>query len=170
MKKFKILMMTVLTITSVSIFAQVAPNNQTKLPKPNSEKVKYTCPMHPDMVMDNLSICQDFKSSLNLSLKEKMKREGVKIDVGSMNNNEVRNDMLCNSTQNLTVLNLSPKENMKWEAMRINNSHLGSYVNTINTCHIMNVLAGDKEISCLYCSSALNLSPKEKMKRDAVKL
>jgi len=99
-----------------------------------------------------------------------MKREGVKIDIGSMNNNEVRNDMLCNSSQNLTVLNLSPKENMKWESMRINNSHLGSYVNTANTFSMMNVLAIDKHISCLYCSSSLNLSPKEKMKRDAVKI
>ena len=120
-------MMVVLTITSVSIFAQVAPNNQTKLAKQNSEKVQYTCLMHPNMVMDNLSICQDLRSSLNLSLKEKMKREGVKIDVGSMNNNEVRSDMPCNSSQNLTILNLSPKEKMKWESMKI-------YGSNINIC------------------------------------
>ena len=163
------LMMAVVTITSVPILAQVSPNNQAKFTKQNSEKVTYTCPMHQDMVMDNLGVCQVLRSSLNLSLKEKMKWEAMKIDVSSMNN-EVICDMPCSLSKNLTVLNLSPKEKMKWEAMRINNSHLGSYVNTANTYHMMNVLISDKQISCQYCSSTLNLSPKEKMKRETMKI
>ncbi len=169
MKKFKMLMMVILTIMSVSVFAQISTNSQTKITKQNPEKVIYSCPLHHDMVMDNLGVCQDLRSSLNLSLKEKMKWEAMKIGVSSLNIN-VRSDMQCNSPQNLTVLNLSPKEKMKWEAMRLNNSLLGSYVNTANTCHMMNVLISDKQISCQYCSSTLNLSPKEKMKREAMKI
>ncbi len=79
MKKFKMLMMAILTIMSASIFAQISTNNQTKLTKQNPEKVTYTCPVHHDMVMDNLGACQYFSSSLNLSPKEKMKRETMKI-------------------------------------------------------------------------------------------
>ncbi len=175
MKKFKILMMVVLTITSVSIFAQVASNNQTKLAKQNSEKVQYTCPMHPNMVMDNLSICQDLRNSLNLSPKEKMKREGVKIAVGSMNNNEVRSDMPCNSSQNLTLLNLSPKEKRKWESMKIYSSNTnicpqsGMDIKEMNMSQMMNVFASDNQVSCIYSRSPLNLSSKEKMKRETVK-
>ncbi len=169
MKKFKMLMMAILTIMSASIFAQISTNNQTKLTKQNPEKVTYTCPVHHDMVMDNLGACQYFSSSLNLSPKEKMKREAVKIDDGSKNNIG-RSERQCILSQDATALNLSPKEKMKWEAMRINNSHLGSYVNTSITCHMMNVLISDKQISCQYCSSTLNLSPKEKMKRETMKI
>ena len=75
--------------------------------------------------------------------------------------------MPCNLAKNFTALNLSPKEKMKWEAMRNKNSHL---VNTLNTCRMMNVLTNDMQINCVYCSSPLNLSPKEKMKRDAVRI
>jgi hypothetical protein len=167
MKKFKMLMMAVLTLTSVSIFAQVAPNNQ-KFAKLNSEKAKYTCPVHPNMVTDNLSKCQDLRSSLNLSLKEKMKREEMKSI--SLMNSEVRRYLPCSLSKDYTALNLSPKEKMKWEAMRINNSHSDSYVNAANTCQMMNVLISDKQISCQYCSSSFNLSPKEKMKREAMKI
>jgi hypothetical protein len=169
MKKFKTLMMAVLTISSASAFAQRSEQHRSNLSKQNSEKVKFTCSMHQDMVMDNLSICQDFRRSLNLSNKEKMKREVMKINGGSMSN-EVRNGIACNLPKEITALNLSPKEKMKWESMRVNNSHLGSYVNTASTCSMMNVLANDKHIGCLYCCSPLNLSPKEKMKREAVKI
>ena len=169
MKKFKMLIMAVVTTISGSIFAQVAPNNQAKFTKQNLGKMTYTCPMHHDMVMDNLGACQYFSSSLNLSPKEKMKREAVKIDDGSKNNIG-RSERQCILSQDATALNLSPKEKMKWEAMRINNSHLGSYVNTAFTCHMMNVLISNMQISCQYCSSTLNLSPKEKMKREAMKI
>ena len=158
-------MMAVLTIISVSVFAQVSTNNQKKITKQNSEKMKYTCPMHHDMVMDNLDMCQNFGSPLNLSLKEKMKREGMKIDVSLMNN-KARITMPCNLSKGVTVINLSPKEKMKWEAMRISNSHL----NTTNTCSMMNVLTSNEQISCFYYRFTLNLSPKEKMKREVMKI
>src|SRR5665647_2598691 len=97
MKSFKILLMAVLTILSVSVFAQAPTKNQAKVSNQKSEKAKFTCPMHPDMVMDKLGMCPKSGTTLNLSLNDKM--------------------VCCFGC--ISTLNLSTKEKMKMEVMKI---------------------------------------------------
>ncbi|MBT9483083.1 hypothetical protein [Sediminibacterium sp.] len=52
MKAIKMLMMAALTILSFSGFAQDPPTQKNKN-KQTVEKT-YICPMHPDVIMDNL--------------------------------------------------------------------------------------------------------------------
>jgi len=166
MKSFKILMMAVLTIVSVSVYAQTSTSHSVAL-------------------IDRLGICQRVGTSLNLTPKEKMKMEVMKIYISP---NAVTSDMICNLSNNVATLNLTAKEKMKMEAMKIATFPLNPYVtngknyicpkesmdlkamNMDSICPWVNVSTGDKQFSCLYCSSALNLSPKERMKREAVKM
>src|SRR5665647_1022637 len=187
MKSLKILLMAVLTILSVSVFAQAPTENQAKVSNQKSEKVKFTCPLHPDMVMDKLGICPKSGTTLNLSLKEKMKMEVMKIYTSPIHH-EVTNAMPCNLSKNGTALNLSPKEKMKMGAMKINTNRMFPDVmtgknymcpkcgmdmkemNMIYSCQMMTVLKNDKQVCCLGCISTLNLSPKEKMKMEVMKI
>ena len=79
MKTIKILMMAVLTILSVSVFAQDSVKHKTKNQKQKVEKVKYSCPMHPEVTSDKPGTCTQCGMSLTLSPKEKMKMEVMKI-------------------------------------------------------------------------------------------
>jgi hypothetical protein len=187
MKSSKMLMMAVLTIISVSVFAQVSTNLQAKVTNQNPEKVKYTCPMYPDMVMDKLGVCPKNGTTLNLSLKEKMKMEVMKIN-SSLMHPEVINNMPCNFSKNGSALNLSPKEKMKMGAMKINTNRTFPDVmtsknymcpkcgmdmkemNMAYSCQMMTVLKNDKQVCCLGCISTLNLSTKEKMKMEVMKI
>ena len=54
-------MIAALTIFSVSAFAQ----DTTKLKK---EKVQYTCPMHPEVMMDEFGKCR--KCGMDLTVKK----------------------------------------------------------------------------------------------------
>ena len=159
-------MMAVLTIVSVSLYAQTSTSHSVAL-------------------IDRLGICQRVGTSLNLTPKDKMKMETMKINVSP---NEVTNDMICNLSNNVATLNLSAKEKMKTEAMKIATFPLNADVtngknyicpkngmdlkemNNYIICPWVNVSSGKNQFSCLYCSSVLNLSPKEKMKREAVKM
>lgn len=78
MKTIKILMMAVLTILSVSVFAQDSVKHKTKNQKQKVEKVKYSCPMHPEVTSDKPGTCTQCGMSLTLSPKEKMKMEVMK--------------------------------------------------------------------------------------------
>ena len=187
MKSFKILLMAVLTILSVSVFSQSPTKNQAKVSIQKSEKVKYTCPMHPDMVMDKLGMCPKSETSLNLSLKEKMKMEVMKIN-SSLMHPEVINNMPCNFSKYGSALNLSPKEKMKMEAMKINTNRAFPEVmtsknfmcpkcgmdmkemNMAYSCQMMTVIKNDKQLCCLGCIPTLNLSTKEKMKMQVMKI
>ncbi|WP_298300787.1 heavy metal-binding domain-containing protein [Hydrotalea sp.] len=75
MKTFKVLMMAVLIILSVSVFAQ----NSTLQKNKNKETVEvtYVCLMHPDVIADKSGKCP--KCGRNLTPKEKMKMEAMKI-------------------------------------------------------------------------------------------
>ena len=57
MKTIKILMMAVLTILSVSVFAQDSLKQKVKTQKQKVEKVKYSCPMHPDVTGTKKGAC-----------------------------------------------------------------------------------------------------------------
>lgn len=75
MKAIKMLMMAAITIMSLNLFAQ----DTTKIKEQKAEKLKYECPMHPDVVMDGPGKCATCGMDLTLSPKEKMKREVMKI-------------------------------------------------------------------------------------------
>lgn len=80
MKTFTMLMMAALTILSFSAFAQSTSDNKLKDVKQQSEKIKYTCPMHPEVTSDKPGNCPKCGMALkNLSPKEKMKYETMKM-------------------------------------------------------------------------------------------
>lgn len=148
MKSFKILLMAVLTILSVSVFSQTPTKNKAKVSNQKSEKVKYTCPMHPDMVMDKLSMCPKSGTTLNLSLKEKMKMEAMRI-----NTNRAFPEVMTSKNY------MCPKCGMDMKEM-----------NMAYSCQMMTVLKNDKQVCCFGCISTLNLSTKEKMKMEVMKI
>jgi len=59
MNSIKLLMMAVLSILSVSVSAQDTTNNRTKAHKQKTEKVKYSCPMHPGMMSKKPGKCSE---------------------------------------------------------------------------------------------------------------
>lgn len=79
MKAIKMLMMASLTIVSVSLFAQDSIKQKSKTPKHKMEQMKYSCPMHPDVVSKKPGKCSKCGMDLTKSNKEKMKMEVMKI-------------------------------------------------------------------------------------------
>ena len=78
MKSFKMLLMAALTLISVSLFAQ--KDQKTKIPvKKSKTTAYYTCPMHPEITSSKPGKCPKCGMALNLSKKEQMKMEIVKI-------------------------------------------------------------------------------------------
>lgn len=76
MKKYAILVMAVLTIFSVSAFAQDTTGNNVNK---KAEKITYTCPNHPDEMSDKPGKCSKCGTELNLSPKEKAKWSSLKL-------------------------------------------------------------------------------------------
>jgi uncharacterized paraquat-inducible protein A len=77
MKTINILMMAALTILFVPALAQDTITQKVKTGE--TGKIRYACPMHPDMVMDEPGKCPRCGAELNLSPKEQMKMEVVKL-------------------------------------------------------------------------------------------
>lgn len=73
MKAIKMLMMAALTILSVAVFAQDSTAKKMKAPKHKMEKMKYSCPMHADVVSDNPGKCTKCGMDLTKSKKQEMK-------------------------------------------------------------------------------------------------
>ena len=71
------LMMAALTILSVSVFAQ--DTTAHKIAKQKTEKGKYVCLGHPDVMMEKSGKCPKCGAELNLSPKEQMKSDIMKI-------------------------------------------------------------------------------------------
>jgi uncharacterized paraquat-inducible protein A len=68
MKKIFLLAVAVVSIASVNTFAQHAAEQKTNsIPKQKAEKMKYTCPMHPEVTSDKPGKC----SKCGMELKEK---------------------------------------------------------------------------------------------------
>ena len=77
MKSLKWLMLAALTILSVSVFARSNKNiNNTTYKK---SQQYYSCPMHPDITSAKPGKCSRCRRNMNLSPKEKMKMETMKI-------------------------------------------------------------------------------------------
>jgi len=66
-------MMAALTILSVAVFAQDTTKQKVKTKQHKTEKITYSCPMHPDMVMDKPGKCPTCGMALQSSKKEQMK-------------------------------------------------------------------------------------------------
>ena len=72
-------MMAALTIFSVSVFAQDSTTKKMKAPKQKTEKIKYNCPMHPEVTSNKAGTCSKCGMDLTRSKKEQMKMEVMKM-------------------------------------------------------------------------------------------
>jgi len=113
MKKFMMLMIAALTISSVSVFAQEKAGKKDTA----QHIVLYTCSMHPDLKMDKAGKCPKCGMELTVSKKEDMKAAVTKsytcpvhADVISANSGKCPQ---CGKN-----LSLSKKESMKAEVMK----------------------------------------------------
>lgn len=71
-------MMVGLTILSVSVFAQDTSMHKAKAPIRKSEKVTYSCPMHPEVVRNKPGKCPKCGMNLTKSKKQIMKMDAIK--------------------------------------------------------------------------------------------
>lgn len=69
----------VILVTGYGTFAQKAKADSAKNKASTVIITNYTCPMHPDITSDKPGKCSKCGMDLNLSPKEKMKREVMKI-------------------------------------------------------------------------------------------
>jgi transcription initiation factor IIE alpha subunit len=138
MKKFMILMIAVLTISSVSVFAQEKGGKKDT----TQHSVLYSCSMHPNVTSDKPGKCPQCGMDLSLSNKEEMKKQVTKnytcpvhLDVTSHDPGKCPK---CGKK-----LNLSPKEQMKAEVVKL------------YTCPMHPEVALDKEGKCPKCGMDL---------------
>ena len=137
MKKITILVIAFL-ISSHSLFSQEKAGKKDT----TQHAVYYTCPSHPDVMMDKAGKCPKCGMELNLSAKEDFKSKVTKtytcpvhLDVTSHDPGKCPK---CGKK-----LNLSAKEQMKAE------------VGKVYTCPMHPNVALDKEGNCPKCGMAL---------------
>lgn len=70
--------MAALTILSFAVFAQDSTAKKMKAPKQKMENMKYSCPMHSDVVSNSPGKCAKCGMNLNRSKKEEMKMKVMK--------------------------------------------------------------------------------------------
>jgi transcription initiation factor IIE alpha subunit len=113
MKKYMMLLMAALTISSVSIYAQEKAGK-----KDTTQHVAlYSCPMHPDVKMDKPGKCPQCGMNLSLSKKEEMKKQVTKTYACPVHA-DVVSDKSGKCPQCGKKLTLSKKEEMKTETMK----------------------------------------------------
>ena len=181
MKTWKILMMAVITILSLCTYAQPS--------KSNSDNLKM-CTMLSMAMLDKTAMCKGCETTLNLSSKEKMKWETMKTSVAPLHlaANETVSYNRCNSSNLVNNLNLSSKEKINRDLLKVNRSPIDPLLASSKTNSDPNCCAGSKDqsmsINCPMISnsmkdqqgkchnnkSILNLSSKEKMKREPAKV
>ncbi len=151
MKTIKILFAIVIAITATqSVNAQKAKANAptTKTPVVINS---YSCSMHPDVTSDKPGKCSKCGMNLNLSSKEKMKMEVVKLYTCPMHSE---------------ITSEKPGKCSKCDMdMKESGQAIKSY-----TCSMHPEIVSAKPGTCNKCGSNLNLSLKEKMKMEVVKL
>ena len=107
--------MATLTILSIPCFAQQGTVASTKQ---KSAKVQYTCPMHPEVMMDEVGKCPKCGMDLTKSTKEQMKMDEMKMYTCPSHADVVSNTTgKCPKCGN--SLNLSTKEQMKMTALYV---------------------------------------------------
>ena len=152
MRTIKILFAIVIAITTTqSVLAQKAKANLKANQGNTILTSTYTCPMHPDVTSDKPGKCSKCIMNLNLSPKEKMKAEVMKIYTCPMHP-----DVTSNKPGKCSKCNMDLKVTVKTNA---------SY-----SCPLHPDVTSDKPGKCSVCGKNLNLSPKEKMKAEVMKL
>ena len=107
--------MAALTFFSVTVFAQDTASHKIKHAK--SKKTVYSCPMHPNMVMNKPGQCPVCGAQMGLSLKEQAKMETMGRYTCPQHPDVVSNKPgKCAKCQ--SALGLSAKEKMKQETMK----------------------------------------------------
>ena len=143
MKSIKILLMAVLTILSVSLFAQNKAGKKDVTP----HKVFYTCPMHDTIAMTKPGNCPICGMKLQLSKKEEMKMGSKKNYSCPIHITEV-SDKPGKCPECGKDLVLTPKEKMKMQAMKL------------YTCPMHPDVTSDKSGKCPKCG--MDLTPVKK--------
>ena len=150
MKSIKMLMMAALTILSVSVFAQDTSMHKIKMHK---QKSMYSCPMHPEMVMDKPGKCSKCGMDLTKSNKEHMKMDAMKIYTCPMHA-----DVTSDKPGPCSKCGMNLKETGKSQTTN-------SYC-----CPMHADITSDKPGKCPKCNMDLTKSKKEHMKMDAMKM
>jgi hypothetical protein len=180
MKTYKILMVAVITILSLNTYAQPS--------KSNSDNLKM-CTMHSMVMVDKTVMCNGCETTLNLSSKEKMKWGTMKKSSAPLHlsANKTAGYNRCNSSNTVNNLNLSPKEKINRDLLKINRSLIvplseakansnsnccaGSKDQSMSlNCPMISNSMKDQQGKCHSNKSILNLSSKEKMKRESTKV
>lgn len=150
MKTLKILVMAVLTILSVSVLAQDTSISKTKS-RGEKTRTLYRCPMHPEVTSGQPGKCPKCGSLMALSAKEKMKMGVMKLYTCPMHPDETSDKP-----------GKCPKCGMD---MTKREKIIQTY-----SCPVHPGITSDKPGKCSKCGRNLSLSPKEKMKMEAMKL
>lgn len=115
MKTIKIMLMAAITLFSVTLFAQDTTSHKMK--KEKSKKAVYSCPMHPNMVMNKPGQCPLCGARMGLSLKEQAKMETMG-RYTCPQHADVVSDKPGKCPKCQSELGLSAKEKMKQETMK----------------------------------------------------
>ena len=163
-------MMTVTTILSLNTYAQSSNSK--------SDNLKM-CTMHSMVMMDETAMCKGCETTLNLSVKEKMKWQAMKTSTAPLHLavNETASYSLCNSSNKVDNLKLSPKEKMTRDLLKIHRSPIepisaanccsgSKNQSMLINCPMISNSINDQQVKCHSNESILNLSSKEKMKRE----
>lgn len=152
MKTINILFAIAITIiTTQSVNAQKAKANSQANKGTTVLTTNYTCPMHPEITSDKAGKCSKCGMNLNLSPKEKMKMAVMKTYTCPMHP-----DVTSDKAGKCSKCNMDLKETVKTSASW--------------SCPMHPEITSDKPGKCSKCGMNLNLSPKEKMKTEVMKL
>jgi uncharacterized paraquat-inducible protein A len=151
MKTIKILFAIVIALIAAQpVNAQKAKAN-VQANKPATAINTYTCPMHPDVTSDKPGKCSKCGMNLNLTPKEKMKMEVMKMYTCPMHP-----DVTSDKPGKCSKCNMELKETGQTAS---------SY-----SCPMHPDVTSDKQGKCTKCGMNLNLTPKEKMKMEVMKM
>ena len=140
MKSLKMLMMAAITILSVSVFAQDTAKH--KMSKHQTDKMKYSCPMHPEVTSDKPGKCSKCGMDLVLSKKDHMKMGSMKMYSCPMHPG-ITSDKPGKCAKCGMELVKSGKEKIKMETMKM-------YI-----CPMHPDITSDKPGKCSKCGMAL---------------
>ena len=138
MKKYMMLLIAAITISSAWVFAQEKAGKKDTI----HHVALYTCAMHPDVKMDMPGKCPQCGMEVSLSKKEEMKRQVTKTYICP-----VHADVISHSPDKCPdcskKLSLSKKEEMKAEVMK-------AYC-----CSMHPDVTSDKQAKCSKCGMEL---------------
>ena len=138
MKKYMMLLIAAITISSVSLVAQEKAGKKDTM----QHVALYTCSMHPDVKMDKAGKCPQCGMDLSLSKKEEMKRQVTKTYTCPVHA-DVISDKSGKCPDCGKKLSLSKKEEMKMEVMK-------AYC-----CSMHPDVTSDKQGTCSKCGMKL---------------